>query len=135
VATAPPAAATPGGVEPGTPVGLFPCATPVDASPVSETQGATGGNAAAPVTVEMIDIAFVQAALTIPANTDVPFHFVNNGAAAHNFTIDDPAVFSGDLAAGASADVTVNLPAGTYRYYCSLPGHAQAGMVGTLTVQ
>lgn len=140
VATAADTAATPGGVDSSTPVGLYPCATPVDASPETEATPATtdtsGGVAAAtPVTVEFVDIAFVQTTLTIPANTDVPFHFVNNGVSPHNFTIDEPLVFSGDLTAGMTSDVVVNLPAGTYEFYCSLPGHREAGMVGVLTVQ
>ena len=32
----------------------------------------------------------------------------------------------------ATGDFTV--PAGTYQFYCSQPGHKEAGMVGTLTV-
>ncbi|CAA9540119.1 MAG: Copper tolerance protein [uncultured Thermomicrobiales bacterium] len=140
VATPADTAATPGGVAPGTPIGLYPCATPVNASPVTETQAATPGTtpsvgAATPITVEFIDVAFAQTELTIPANTDVPFHFVNVGASPHNFTIDDPKVFSGDLVSGATSDVVVNLPAGTYEYYCSIPGHREAGMIGTLIVQ
>jgi uncharacterized cupredoxin-like copper-binding protein len=27
-----------------------------------------------------------------------------------------------------------NLPPGTYRFYCSFPGHSEAGMKGTITV-
>lgn len=98
-----------------------PCASP-----------AAGGT---PVEVDMVDIAFTQKELTIPANTDVTLHIVNQGAAVHNFTIDNPSVMSGDVQPGQSVDITVNLPAGTYEYYCSQPGHKQAGMVGTLTVQ
>jgi uncharacterized cupredoxin-like copper-binding protein len=30
--------------------------------------------------------------------------------------------------------VTANLKPGTYEFYCSVPGHEQAGMKGTLTV-
>ncbi len=30
--------------------------------------------------------------------------------------------------------ITMTLTAGTYTYYCSVPGHRQAGMVGTLKV-
>ena len=118
----PVAAATPAGSEAATPASPEACATP----------GATTAEA---VNVEMVDIAFNPTALTIPANTDVTFHFVNNGLSAHNFKIDDPEVFSGDLAAGQSVDLTVNLPAGTYKYYCTIPGHEAAGMVGELTVQ
>jgi hypothetical protein len=33
VVTAPTTAGTPGGAEPGTPIGLFPCATPFEATP------------------------------------------------------------------------------------------------------
>jgi len=134
VATAPETAATPGGSEPGTPVGLFPCGTPGAGTPEVDAGGSNATEAMI-VNVEMVDIAFNPTTLTIPANTDVTFHFVNNGAAAHNFKIDDPEVFSGDLAAGQSIDLTVNLPAGTYTYYCTIPGHEQAGMVGELTVQ
>ena len=33
------------------------------------------------------------------------------------------------------AALTATLKAGTYAFYCSVPGHRQAGMVGTLKVQ
>jgi uncharacterized cupredoxin-like copper-binding protein len=36
---------------------------------------------------------------------------------------------------GASKTVSLNLKPGTYKFYCSVPGHRQAGMEGTLTVQ
>lgn len=135
VATAPETAATPGGSEPGTPVGLYPCGTPDASTPESESGDTDAAAAGEVVLVEMVDIAFVQTELTIPADTDVTFSFVNNGAAVHNFKIDDPEVFSGDLSSGQTAEVTVNLPAGTYKYYCTIPGHEQAGMVGELTVE
>ena len=31
--------------------------------------------------------------------------------------------------------LSVTLKAGTYKFYCSVPGHRMAGMEGTLTVQ
>jgi uncharacterized cupredoxin-like copper-binding protein len=73
--------------------------------------------------------------LTIPANTDVMLHLPNEGTIPHNFKIDDPEVFSGDVAPGTSVDLILNLPPGSYEYYCTIPGHRPAGMVGTLTVE
>jgi plastocyanin len=35
---------------------------------------------------------------------------------------------------GGNATLRVELDAGTYTYYCAVPGHEQAGMRGTLTV-
>jgi plastocyanin len=35
---------------------------------------------------------------------------------------------------GGSKSVSLNLKAGTYTFYCSVPGHRAGGMVGTLTV-
>lgn len=36
---------------------------------------------------------------------------------------------------GATASVKVNLAPGTYTYFCQVPGHRQAGMLGTITVK
>ena len=40
-----------------------------------------------------------------------------------------------DLVSQGSTSVTANLKPGTYEYYCTVPGHKQAGMKGTLTVK
>jgi glucose/arabinose dehydrogenase/plastocyanin len=108
------------------------------ATPVPEaaaTPAAAGGSAAAAqVTVEMVDIAFRPNSLTIPANTDVTVSLPNTGAALHNFSIDQLGI-DVDVEPGDTGSVTINAPAGEYQYYCNVPGHKQAGMVGTLTVQ
>jgi plastocyanin len=38
------------------------------------------------------------------------------------------------VAPGKTATVTVKLSKGSYTFYCPVPGHAQAGMKGTITV-
>ena len=36
---------------------------------------------------------------------------------------------------GGTKTLTANLKPGTYKFFCSVPGHRQAGMEGTLTVK
>jgi uncharacterized cupredoxin-like copper-binding protein len=95
----------------------------------------TGATTAATMTVDVVaqDIFFEPKELTIPANTDVTVNLTNEGAAPHNFSIDALGI-DVDLAPGAKEQVVINAPAGEYEYYCNVPGHKEAGMVGTLTV-
>lgn len=98
-------------------------------------------NAGGGTTITMVDIAFDPSHLTIAANTDVVIDLPNNGTAIHNFNIDaknnpsDPGIHSGNVQPGQGTTVTVNLALGDWYFYCNIPGHEQAGMVGTLTVQ
>lgn len=72
---------------------------------------------------------------------EVEVTFENVGGAEHNFTIDEA---FGDVKsvppgndntpAGETSTATMQLFAGTYTYYCSVPGHRAAGMVGTITI-
>lgn len=107
-------------------------ASPVPAATPTE---ATAAPAAEQLTVEMVDIAFNPTELRIPANTDVVISLPNNGVAVHNFVIDELGVNSGDVPAGQTATVTINAEPGTYEYHCNVPGHREAGMVGTLIVE
>jgi nitrite reductase (NO-forming) len=116
----------------GTPVpAASPVASPAD-SPAAEMGDA---GAAEPVTVASYDISFEPTDATIPANADVTFVLPNNGAVLHTFVIDELGVHSGDIPAGETVEIVVNAPAGTYEYYCDVPGHKVAGMVGTLIVE
>lgn len=97
---------------------------------------AGGGEAAAaesPV-ITMHDIYFDPAEFTIPANTPVKVSLPNEGAAVHDFSIDELGI-SVTVNPGETGEVEINAPAGEYEYYCNIPGHKEAGMVGTLTVQ
>ena len=80
-----------------------------------------------------IDIYFEPSEVTIPANTDVTVNLPNEGVTPHNFSIDALGI-DVDIAPGATEQVVINAPAGEYEYYCNVPGHKQAGMVGTLIV-
>jgi plastocyanin len=118
-----------------------PVATDAEAATpaASASPAASGGAGASGDTVEVhaVDIAFEPAELTIPADTDVEIRVINTGMLEHDFNIEDTD-FATDILPGASeaeATLTVNLPAGEYTYFCSVPGHRQAGMEGTLTVE
>ena len=82
-----------------------------------------------------MDIAFVPPKLEMAADTPVTVMLTNTGAAVHNFNIDELDIHSGDIPPGQSKEVTITAPVGTYQYYCNVPGHKEAGMTGTLTVQ
>lgn len=80
-------------------------------------------------------LAFSAKALSARAGT-LHIRFSNSSPLEHNLTI---ARGSQVLAAtptfkGGSHTLTVHLPPGTYTFYCSVPGHRQAGMEGTLRV-
>ncbi|MDF3018142.1 MAG: halocyanin precursor-like protein [Thermomicrobiales bacterium] len=128
-ATAPAAAEQDAAAGDVTPAGATTGATPA----AGGEEAAAGVGAGEAVTVESYDIYFEPAELTIPADTDVTVSLPNAGAAPHNFSIDELGI-SVDIAPGATEETVINAPAGTYEYYCNVPGHKEAGMVGTLTV-
>ena len=107
-----------------------------DASPEASPEASPGASPVAGDQVEVVsfDIYFEPTEVTIPADTDVAFVLPNEGVTAHNFAIDELGI-DVDIAPGATEETVVNAPAGTYEYYCNVPGHKAAGMVGTLTVE
>jgi plastocyanin len=95
---------------------------------------AAGAGAGETVTVESYDIYFEPSELSIPADTDVTVSLPNEGVTLNNYSIDELGI-SVDIAPGATEETVINAPAGEYEYYCNVPGHKPAGMLGTLTVQ
>lgn len=116
---------------PATPAAL-PTMAPAPATPAPAATPAGAGSATA-VSLELVDFAFQPNAFSIPANTPVTVTLRNGGQAPHNFSIDALRI-SQDVAPGATGEVTIDAPAGTYQFYCNKPGHRELGMVGTLTV-
>lgn len=102
------------------------------ATPAPAEDGAGGSTTFA---IKMIDTAFEPSTLTIPANVDVTLAFENTGFLAHDFVLADPKMVSKVLGNGQTDEMTLNLPAGSYTFYCSQIGHRAAGMEGTLTVE
>jgi len=112
--------------------GATPEATAATASDATTPeQGADGSYT---LTVEAGDLYFQPSSIAIPANTDIAVTFNNVGALQHDFVIDG-FVNSGMQIGGATVEFTINLEPGTYTFYCSVEGHADAGMVGTLVAE
>lgn len=106
------------------------------ASPAAEeaTPEAAAADSGSAINVAAIDIGFDPKELSMAADSDVTISVANNGVLQHDFVIEGTDFATPLLNGGESGDLVVNLPAGEYIYFCSVPGHREAGMQGTLTV-
>jgi len=94
-------------------------------SPASSSRGAE-------LAIEATEYAFSPAPLKAAAG-ETTIKLTNKGAMDHDLTIDALNVHL-TATAGKTAQATVTLKPGTYQVYCSVAGHRQSGMQGTLTV-
>jgi plastocyanin len=67
----------------------------------------------------------------------VTIAFTNAGSLEHNVTIAQGSTQLGATPtfSGGARTLTLTLKPGTYTFYCSVPGHRQSGMEGTLQVR
>ena len=79
------------------------------------------------------DLAFDLKAVEVPADGEVTVTLTNKGVVEHDFVVDALGVKI-YARPGETVSGTLTAKAGTYEFYCSIAGHKQAGMVGTLTV-
>ena len=93
---------------------------------------------AAPKTVAVTESEFK---IQLPSDHLAPgsytFDLANKGHIGHDLVIDGPGVSDAKtpvIDGGKTAVLTVDLKSGTYKLYCSVPGHEQAGMKVELKV-
>jgi plastocyanin len=100
----------------------------------------TAGGAA--TTVGMTEFEFDPNDLTVSQGDTITAQ--NDGNVEHNLTIregPDPEQETAELAAtpdvqsADSAELTVDVDPGKHSMVCTLPGHAEQGMIGTITVE
>jgi uncharacterized cupredoxin-like copper-binding protein len=125
---------------------------------------AAGGNGGGAQTIEVSadpsgQLQFAERTLQAPAGQEFSVHFRNPAPVEHNWVLVEPgqedAVANAALAQAGNAigldgvisatevhqqneEETVTVPAleaGEYQYICTVPGHYQAGMRGTLTIR
>jgi uncharacterized cupredoxin-like copper-binding protein len=111
-----------------------------------------GSQAPSGVRVAASEFRFEPASLTLQAGVSTTMSFKNAGQTLHDLTIvsgpgiPTPAAAANDQAqdkgpyhvaaeAGKEATLALNLPAGSYIFICSVQGHKELGMQGTINVQ
>jgi len=88
------------------------------------------------VTVVAKEFAYTPPTLTVVAGRPVQLELQNQGVIEHDFVIDAFKVKVGLVRPGKKATVTfVPKAKGSFPFYCSVPGHKEAGMKGTLVVK
>ena len=85
-------------------------------------------------TITTREFAFEPEVARVVAGIPVRLRIVNDGVIPHNFSI-DALDLDVDLAPGATEVITLTLDAGSYEFFCDIPGHREAGMVGTLVAE
>jgi len=78
--------------------------------------------------------SFDKKTLEAPAGT-ITIHLTNDSSVPHDVAIEGNGVDEKtDTVTNSDVSLTVELEAGEYTFYCSVPGHREGGMEGTLTV-
>jgi plastocyanin len=106
-------------------------------TPASGGGSASGGAGnGTPVDVTLADFSIDVAGGTNLDPGTYTFNVTNSGPSGHNLTIEGPGV--DDQATptftSGSQSLTVTLANGSYEFYCSVPGHKEAGMEVDVTV-
>ena len=103
--------------------------------------GSEGGGAASVVEIEAApgsELAYVQKEAKAKAG-QVSIDFTNPQSLSHDVAVEDSSgkeLGKTELVADGSSTGTIgNLKPGKYTFFCTVPGHREAGMEGTLVVE
>jgi plastocyanin len=114
-----------------------PASTPATTSSTTAPAASGGGGTLALAANPEGNLKFDTTSLSAKAGK-VTINFTNQATLEHNLTIASSSgavVGATPTFAGGTKTLTVSLTPGTYKYFCTVPGHRQAGMEGTLTVK
>ena len=112
-----------------------PAASVTPSQAASPAPSPAASSALTTLSVEARDLSFSPKALEVPAGQPFELTLHNGGRITHNVTIDSPGVQLVVPAGRTGSTVVEGLAPGTYPFYCSVSGHREAGMSGTLTVK
>ncbi len=106
------------------------------AAQVTPSQSSSATAQAQKITVEGSEFAFTPSAITLKKGEQAEITFKNIGAFPHNLTVSALNVKTKTIMPGEQDTVTFTPDkTGQFAFLCTVPGHADKGMKGTLTVQ
>jgi plastocyanin len=109
--------------------------SPEEAAPAPK-QAAKGPGGTLQLAADPTQIAFDTTTLTSKPG-QVTIEFSNPAAIEHDVAIEQngKVIAKSELITKGKTSVAADLAPGTYTFLCTVPGHAEAGMEGTLTVK
>jgi plastocyanin len=112
-----------------------PATTATTPSAPAATAPAGGAHTSLKLAASSGALAYDTKTLSAKAGT-VTIDFTNQSPLEHNVTIAQGSTVLGATPTftGGSRTLTLNLKPGKYTFYCTVPGHRQAGMEGTLNI-
>jgi plastocyanin len=101
-----------------------------------EGEAASGPGGTIQLAANPTDIAYDTTRLSSKPGK-VTIDFTNPSALEHDVAIeaDGKEIAGSELIAESKTSVSTELAPGTYTFFCTVPGHREAGMEGTLTVK
>lgn len=111
--------------------------TPATTPTTADTTSSGGSGATVDFEASPDSIAYTQTDVSAPAGSDT-ISFNNPASIPHDVVIEDAdgnQVAQTDTITDSTTETTADLQAGTYTFYCSVDGHREQGMEGTLTVK
>jgi plastocyanin len=104
------------------------------AEPKGESASGPGGTI--PLAADVSELAYDKPSLSSKPGK-VTIDFTNPSALEHDVAIEGNGaeIAGSELIAESETSVSAELAPGTYTFFCTVPGHREAGMEGTLTVK
>lgn len=100
--------------------------------PASQAASAAPSGPIGSIEIHAFDLGFEPAEITVPEAGQYTVTFVNDGGVLHDVTFADGTKIQAEGRQEATGTVTI--PAGGLDFICSVPGHADSGMQGAVTV-
>ncbi|CAN5502144.1 hypothetical protein BH10ACT11_BH10ACT11_20800 [soil metagenome] len=116
-----------------------------EAADAGQAAGTTSTTASTPTAAEKVPLSSPSSGNLLYDTTElsskageVSIDYTNPSPVPHSVAIEDSSgnqLAEGDTIANGESVATADLQPGKYQYFCTVPGHREAGMEGTLTVK